>query len=160
MREESAMSKVEERLQRLGYRLPELLDPMAEYLPAKRVGNLVFVSGQGPYVDGRPQFAGRVGDRVTLEEARLAARSAVLNGLAAAATVIASLDDISQVVHVRGFVNSAPGFVQQPSVVDGASQLLVEVFGECGRHARASIGICGLPSDLPVEIELVFEVRG
>ena len=151
------MGSAEERLAELGYRLPAVGAPMAQYLPAKKVGRMIYVSGQGPYLDGKPEVVGQVGGAVTPAEARGAARLAALNGLAAVRQLTGSLDVISQVVYVRGFVNSVLGFTEQPAVIDGASELLVDVFGERGRHARAALGTSSLPGNLPVEIEMIFE---
>lgn len=152
------MRTVEDRLAELGYELPAVMSLRAEYIAAKRSGNWVYVSGQGPYVGEVPTYVGQVGRDVTPTEAQDAARIATLNGLGAAKALLGSLDKITQVVYVRGFVNGAPGFTEQPFVVDGASRLLVQLFGERGRHARASLGAGSLPGDLPVEIEMVFEV--
>ena len=153
------MGSVEERLAELGVELPEVGEPMAQYLPAKKVGRTIYVSGQGPYLDGVPDVIGQVGDEVSVSEARQAARLAAMNGLAVVRQLVGSLERVAQVVHVRGFVNSAPGFTEQPTVVDGASELLVEIFGDRGRHARAALGTSSLPGNLPVEIEMILETN-
>ena len=151
---------VEARLGRIGLQLPPVPTPVAEYVPAKQVGNIVYVSGQGPIVNGRPALVGRVGAELSLEQGYLAARLCILNALAAVKEVIGSLDHIAEVVQVRGFVNSAPDFHDQPKVINGASELLVYLFGERGRHARAALGTHVLPGNIPVEIELVVRVDG
>ena len=154
----SKTNNVEQKLRELGLELPAAPSPIAEYVPAKRVGNMVYVSGQGPIRDGKPICVGRVGREVSLEDAYAAARMTVLNCLAAAKTVTGSLDRIEDVVQVRGFVNSAPDFHDQPKVMNGASELLVAAFGERGRHARAALGTSNLPMNIPVEIEMVLSV--
>lgn len=151
---------VEARLGRLDLQLPPVPAPIAEYVPAKRVGNIVYVSGQGPIANGRPVLVGRVGAELSLEEGYLAARLCILNALAAVKEVIGSLDQVAEVVQIRGFVNSAPDFHDQPKVINGASELLVYLFGERGRHARAALGTNALPGNIPVEIELVVRVDG
>lgn len=149
-----------QRLAELGIAIPEMVSPQAEYVPAKQVGMLVYVSGQGPAVDGRFPFVGRVGSEVTQEQGYESARLCALNALAAVQNLVGSLDRIAEVVHVRGFVNSSPDFHEQPRVVNGASELLVAIFGERGRHARAALGTSNLPGNIPVEIEFVFRVEG
>lgn len=151
--------RIEERLEQLGISLPPVVPPVAEYVPAKQVGTLVYVSGQGPAKDGQFPYIGRVGADVTLEQGYESARLCTLNGLAAAKSVIGTLDRIAEVVQVRGFVNSAPDFHDQPRVINGASELLVEIFYEQGRHARAALGTDNLPGNIPVEIEFVFRVE-
>ena len=153
------MSTPSERLAELGVTLPPVAAPQAAYVPAVRTGNYVYVSGQLPIVDGKLQAVGKVGDRVGAEEAAVLARLCALNGLAAAASVAGGLDAITRIVKVTGFVASAPDFIQQAQVVNGASELLIEVFGEAGRHARSAVGMAVLPLDTPVEVELIAEVR-
>jgi enamine deaminase RidA (YjgF/YER057c/UK114 family) len=123
-----------------------------------RTGNLIFTAGSGCYRDGEWVYQGRVPDQVSLEEARDAARITGINLLTTLKSAVGSLDKVTQVVKVTGFVASAPGFHGQPEVVNGASELFVEVFGERGRHARSAVGVSQLPLDLPVEIEMVVEV--
>ena len=149
----------EKKLRELGLRLPTVPSPLAEYVPAKRVGDLVYVSGQGPIRDGKLLYVGQVGGELSLEDGRQAARIAGLNCLAAIKQVTGSLDAIEEVVQVRGFVNSAPGFHEQPKVVNGASELLVKLFGERGRHARAALGTSNLPGNIAVEIEMIVAVK-
>ncbi|MBD8658927.1 RidA family protein [Frigoribacterium sp. CFBP 8754] len=155
------MADVAARLAELGLELPAVAAPAGDYLPAVRSGQLVFTAGQLPFVDGALPATGVVGEAsglVTPEAARdLAARSA-LNALAAAATVLGSLDEVVRVVKVTGFVASDPAFTGQPGVINGASELLGRVFGEAGRHARSAVGVAALPLGSPVEVELVLEV--
>ena len=150
----------EARLKKLGLELPEVPKPVAEYVPAKRVGDLVYVSGQGPIRDGEPVYVGRVGAEVSLEDAYKAAQLCALNCLAAVKSVVGSLDAVEEIVQVRGFVNSAPNFYDQSRVVNGASDLLVKLFGDRGRHARAALGASNLPGNIAVEIEMVVRVSG
>lgn len=155
------MADVAARLAELGLELPAVAAPAGDYLPAVRSGQLVFTAGQLPFVAGALPATGVVGEApglVTPEAARdLAARSA-LNALAAAATVLGSLDEVVRVVKVTGFVASDPAFTGQPGVLNGASELLGRVFGEAGRHARSAVGVAALPLGSPVEVELVLEV--
>lgn len=151
------MSAVESRLAELGLSLPPVAKPVAAYVPAIVTGNLVYTSGQLPFVDGQLPATGKVGATIDAEDARAMARTCVLNGLAAAHGVIGSLDRITRVVKVVGFVASHPDFTGQPGVINGASVLLGEIFGEAGAHARSAIGVGVLPLDSPVEIEFVFE---
>ena len=150
----------EVRLKELGLELPEVPKPVAEYVPAKRVGDLVYVSGQGPIRDGKLVYMGRVGAEVSPEDAYKAAQLCALNCLAAVKSLIGSLDAVEEIVQVRGFVNSAPDFHDQPKVINGASELLVKLFGERGRHARAALGTSNLPGNIPVEVEMVVRVSG
>ncbi len=152
-------SCIEDTLADLGFSLPEAPKPIAEYVPAKRIGDMVYVSGQGPIRDGRPTCIGRVGKDVTAEQAYKAAQLCVLNGLAAIKQLVGSLDCISQIVSIRGFVNSADEFHDQPQVVNGASNLLVRVFGDRGRHARAALGTSVLPGNISVEVEMIVSIR-
>ncbi|HZW09250.1 MAG TPA: RidA family protein [Phycisphaerales bacterium] len=149
----------EARLRELGLELPEPPSPVAAYIPSKRVGNLLYVSGQIPTRDGKPIATGRAPDEVSPETARECARQCALNGLAVARAAAGSLDKIAGVVRVGCFVASAPGFGGQPAIANGASELMVAVFGEGGRHARAAVGSVNLPLNVPVEIEFVFELR-
>jgi enamine deaminase RidA (YjgF/YER057c/UK114 family) len=147
----------EEKLAELGYTLPEPAAPMAAYVPAVRTGNLVYISGQGPMYEGK-LWTGKVGKDLTQEEAVEAARVTCLNGLAALKAEIGDLSKVTRVVKLLVMVNSAPGFDQQPAVGNGASELLQEVFGDSGRHARSAIGVAELPVNIAVEIEFIFEV--
>ncbi len=147
------------RLAELGLELPAVTKPVAAYVPAVRTGDLVFTSGQLPMVGGALPATGLVGAAVTPEDAKDLARTCALNALAAIDALV-GLDSVTRVVKVVGFVASAPGFTGQPAVVNGASELLGEVFGEAGRHARSAVGVAALPLDAPVEVELVVEVAG
>lgn len=148
----------QQRLAGLGLTLPPVVAPLAAYVPAVRSGSLVYTSGQLPMADGKLQATGKVGAEVAPADAAALARTCALNALAAAASVAGGLDAISRVVKLTGFVASAPDFTGQPQVVNGASELLLEVFGEAGRHARSAVGMAVLPLDAPVEIEIVVEV--
>ena len=151
------MSRVEDRVAELGLTLPVTSKPVAAYIPAMVTGNLVFTSGQLPMVEGALPTTGKVGANVQPEVAKELARICVLNGLAAARSAIGSLDRITRVVKVVGFVASTPEFTGQPGVINGASELLAEIFGEPGTHARSAVGVAALPLDAPVEIEFLFE---
>lgn len=151
------MTAPSERLAELGLELPPVAKPLAAYVPAARVGNQVWTSGQLPVVGGKLTLTGKVGDEVTPEQGAEQARVAILNALAAAADVAGGIDNITQVCRIVVFVASAPGFTGQPAVGNGASELLGEVFGEAGRHVRSAVGVAVLPLDAPVEIELVVE---
>lgn len=151
------MSTLDDRLAELGLDIPAGSKPVAAYIPAVVSGSLVYTSGQLPMVDGVLPATGKVGAAVSAEDAKLYARTCVLNGLAAARSAIGSLDRITRVVKVVGFVASDPSFTGQPGVINGASELLGEIFGEPGQHARSAVGVAVLPLDAPVEIEFVFE---
>jgi enamine deaminase RidA (YjgF/YER057c/UK114 family) len=148
----------QDRLAALGLTLPEVVPPLAAYVPALRVGSLVYTSGQLPVAGGQLQATGKVGAEVGATEARALAQTSALNALAAAASVAGGLNAIKRIVKMTGFVASAPDFTAQPQVVNGASELLLEVFGEAGKHARSAVGVASLPLDAPVEIELIVEV--
>lgn len=146
-----------ERLAELGIELPGVAVPAGSYVPAARTGSLVYTAGQIPLVDGKVAATGKVGAEVTAEEAAALARVCALNALAAIDALV-GLDSVVRVVKVVGFVASAPGFTGQPGVLNGASDLLAEVFGEAGRHARSAVGVAELPLGVPVEVELIVEV--
>jgi enamine deaminase RidA (YjgF/YER057c/UK114 family) len=148
----------EARLRELGYELPAVPDPAGAYVPATRAGTLIFTAGQVALEEGELHHTGKVGDAVSLEEARQAARICALNALAAAAAEAGGLNNIRRIVKVTGFVASAPDFNDQPQVINGASELIGEVFGEAGLHARSAVGVAELPLDAPVEVELVAEL--
>ena len=150
---------IDERLKSLGLTLPVPPKPVANYIPAVRVGDLLFTSGVLPMKDGRLAFTGRLGQELTVEQGQEAARLALLSALAVVKQELGSLDKVARVVKLTGHVASAPGFIQQPSVLNGASDILVSVFGESGRHARAAIGASELPLGAPVELELILQVR-
>ena len=151
------MSALDDRLAELGLQVPASSKPVAAYIPAVASGNLVYTSGQLPMVDGVLPATGKVGAEIDADAAKQLARTCVLNGLAAARSAIGSLDRITRVVKVVGFVASDPSFTGQPGVINGASELLGEIFGDAGAHARSAVGVAVLPLDSPVEIEFVFE---
>jgi enamine deaminase RidA (YjgF/YER057c/UK114 family) len=148
----------ESKLKALGLQLPLPPQPVATYIPAVRVGDLLFLSGVLPMRDGQLAFSGKLGRDLTAEEGMEAAKLSLLNALAIAKQELGSLDRISRVVKVVGYVASAEGFVQQPQVLNGASDLLVAVFGEAGRHARVAVGAAELPRRAPVEIEMILSI--
>jgi enamine deaminase RidA (YjgF/YER057c/UK114 family) len=153
------LQKIEEILRKLEINLPDSPVPLAAYVPAKQSGNLVFTAGQLPIVNGELISKGLLGQDVEIEEANKAARICTLNALAAIKGVVGDLDRIKQIVRVVGYVASVPTFTQQPAVVNGASELLLEIFGEAGKHARSAVGMAVLPLNASVEIELTVEVE-
>ena len=148
----------EQRLKELGITLEEPPAPVANYVPAVRTGNLIFVSGQSCIVNNKPVYSGKLGRDLTLEEGYRAARIAALNCLSIIRKEAGSLDRVSRVVKLLGLVSSAPGFNEQPAVINGASDLMVELFGDNGRHARSAVGTNELPFDIPVEVEMIVEI--
>jgi enamine deaminase RidA (YjgF/YER057c/UK114 family) len=146
------------RLAELGLVLPPVAAPVAAYVPAVRTGSYVYTAGQIPLAEGKLVATGKVGAEISAEEAARLARICALNGLAAVASVAGGLSAIRRIVKVTGFVASSPGFTGQPQVLNGASELLLEVLGEAGRHARSAVGVAELPLDAPVEVELIAEV--
>ncbi len=151
--------KPSEVLTKLRIALPTPPSPVGSYVPGIRTGDLILVSGQIPLEDGKLTLTGKVGSDATLEAAQQAARRCVLAGLAIAAEHAGGIDSIEQVVRVGVFVNSAPGFTDQPKVANGASDVLVEIFGDAGRHVRAAVGVNELPLDAAVEVELMVRAR-
>jgi enamine deaminase RidA (YjgF/YER057c/UK114 family) len=151
------MSGPRERLAELGLKLPTVSPPLAAYIPAVQSGHHVYVSGQVPMVDGKIATTGKVGAEVSPEEAKQLAARCALNGIAAVDALV-GLERVVRVVKVVGFVASAPGFTGQPGVINGASELLGEVFGEAGRHARSAVGVAELPLGAPVEVEMIVEI--
>jgi enamine deaminase RidA (YjgF/YER057c/UK114 family) len=147
-----------ERLAELGITLPAVAKPLAAYVPAVRTGNLVYTSGQLPLQAGDLTHSGKVGAEVPPEQAKIAARTCALNALAAIDALV-GIDAVVRIVKVVGFVASAPGFSGQPGVVNGASEMLGELFDDAGAHARSAVGVSELPLDAPVEVELIVEVR-
>jgi len=143
------------RLKELGIEIPEVSPPLAAYVPAVKAGNLVFVSGQLPMVKGELAFAGKLGRDLTLEQGQEAARLAAVNCLAALFKVIENWDRLEMIVKLTGYIQSADDFSQQPLVLNGASQLMEDVFGSCGRHSRAALGVNALPLNAACEIELI-----
>ena len=153
------MGKVEDRLKSLGMVLPEVPAPLAAYIPAKKTGQVIFTAGQLPLLKGELICKGLLGQDVDVEQAYQAARICTLNALAAIKGVVKDLDQIVQVVRVVGYVASTSTFTQQPAIVNGASELLLEIFGEVGKHARSALGVASLPLNASVEIELTVEVK-
>jgi enamine deaminase RidA (YjgF/YER057c/UK114 family) len=150
---------IDEKLQALGLELPAPVRPAYQYVAVVVHEDLAWVSGQIPRSGDQVLLTGKAGAQVTLEQARLAARACVLQGLAQVREAIGSLDRVERVIKVTGFVASAAGFVDQPKVMDAASELLVQVFGEAGRHARSAVGVAELPRGVPVEVELVLALK-
>jgi len=150
---------IKAKLAELGLTLPEAALPVAAYVPAVRTGNLVFTAGQLPLVEGKIPFIGKVGSDVTPEQAKDMAQVCALNALAAI-SLVADIDQIEKIVRVGGFVNGTPGFVAIPAVINGASELLIKLFGEVnGKHARTAIGVAELPLNAPVEVEMVVQLK-
>lgn len=151
------MTAVADRLAELGLELPPVAKPVAAYVPAVVTGNLVFTAGQLPFVSGTLAATGKFGGALVADDGAALARICVLNALAAAESVIGSLDRVIRVVKVVAFVASTPDFTGQPGVANGASELLGQIFGEAGQHARSAVGVSVLPLDAPVEVELILE---
>ncbi len=149
----------EQRLKELGIVLPEPPKPLGSYVPFVQTGDLIFISGMLPLRDGKLISQGKLGADVSLQEGAELARVAAINGLAVLRAAAGSLDNVTRCVKVTGYIASAPGFTDQPKVINGASDLMKEVFGEAGLHARAAVGANELPMDTPVEIEFIFEVK-
>ena len=152
------MSNVEAKLKEMGLSVPTPAKPVAAYVPTARTGNLVFTAGQVPVVEGKLKYRGKLGAEISIEEGYDSARICVLNGLGAIKAEIGDLDRVTRVVKVVGYVASAAGFTDQPKVINGASELLVAVFGEAGKHARAAVGVAELPLGCPTEVEMIVEV--
>ena len=150
---------IKEKLSALGLTLPTAAAPVAAYVPAIKTGNLVFTAGQLPVVDGKLVLTGKVGSDVTPEDAKKMAEICALNALAAI-SLVADIDQIEKIVRVGGFVNGAPGFVAIPAVINGASELLIKLFGDVnGKHARTAVGVAELPLNAPVEVEMVVQLK-
>ncbi|MBA3061086.1 MAG: RidA family protein [Nitrospirae bacterium] len=152
------MLSPEEKLKQIGIELPEAPKPLGSYVPLVRTGNLVFLSGILPLVEGKLSREGRVGEKVTVDEAREDARTAAINALAILKSNLGTLNKIRRCVKITGYVSSAPEFTEQPNVLNAASDFMFEIFGEMGRHARAAVGVNVLPLNSPVELEFIFEV--
>lgn len=150
---------IEEKIKQLGFELPEVAKPLAAYIPAKQVGNLVMTSGQVPVVKGEMKYVGKVGKDLSEEEAQKAAQVCALNCLAAIKSVTGSLDVIEEIVKLTVFINSADGFTAQPKVANGASELIGKIFGEKGLHVRSAVGVNELPLNAAVEIEMIVRVK-
>ncbi|MFI6579433.1 RidA family protein [Nocardiopsis sp. NPDC050513] len=149
----------EERIAELGLSLPDVVPPVASYTPTVRTGDHVYVSGQVPFVDGALPATGKVGAEVTPEAAKELAARCALNGVAAVRAEIGDLSRVVRVVKLTGFVASTPDFTGQPGVINGASDLIGEIFGDAGVHARSAVGVAALPLDAPVEVDMIVEVR-
>jgi enamine deaminase RidA (YjgF/YER057c/UK114 family) len=150
---------VEEKIKELGFELPEASKPVAAYVPAVKAKKFIFTAGQIPFVKGELKFKGKVGKDITLEEGQKAAEICALNCLSAIKSVTGNLESIEQIVKLTVFINSAAGFTDQPKAANGASELLVKIFGEKGKHARSAIGVSELPLDAAVEIEMIVKVK-
>jgi len=149
-----------ERLKSLGLTLPGVTAPVANYIPAARSGNLIYVSGQIPFESGQLRYTGKIGKDLTLEQGQAAAKLCGLNAVAIAADAAGGIDRIARIVRLAVFVAGAPGFTDQPKVANGASDLMVALFGDAGKHARAAVGAADLPLNAAVEVELIAEVAG
>jgi enamine deaminase RidA (YjgF/YER057c/UK114 family) len=152
------MGAIERKLKELGLALPAVAAPLAAYVPAKLAGGLIYCSGQLPVAGGALLHKGRLGEDVTVEQGYACARQCALNALAAAAAAAGGLERLTEIVQVRGYVACAPESEQQPAVINGASELLLKLFGDAGRHARAAVGVAALPLGAPVEVEVVAQV--
>jgi len=148
----------EQKLNELGLTLPQPSKPVANYLPAVKTGNLLFVSGHGPYNDGSTKISGKVGRELTIEEGYQAARNVTLNCLASIKDTIGDLDKVKRIVKLLGMVNCTDDFKDQPKVINGCSDLLVAIFEDVGKHARSAVGMQALPNQIPVEIEMILEI--
>jgi len=153
------MSLIERRLEELGLELPEAVAPLNHYVPVMIHQGVAYVSGQVPRINGIVPYPGKVGRDVTVDQAKELAEFCVLKGLSCLKNAIGSLDDVEQVLKVTGYVQTAPGFYEPSTVLDAASELLTNIFGEKGRHARSAIGVAELPSNTPIEIDFVIAVK-
>lgn len=152
------MAKIEAKIEELGITLPSAPAPMANYVTARRVGNLLYFSGAGPFEEGKPVVFGKVGNELTKEEGYQAARLTGLNLISQLKNELGDLDRVKQFVKVQAFVASAPDFMEQPAVMNGVSDLFVEVFGENGKHARTAVAVSQLPFNIPIEVEIIVEI--
>lgn len=151
--------KIEEKIKKKGYKLPDSSPPIASYVNGVVTENLLFISGKLPIGEGKVKYAGKIGKDLTLEQGYESAKLCALHAIASARETLGDLDRILRVVKVNGFVNVAPGFTDIPKVINGASDLFVEIFGEMGKHARSAIGVSELPLNSSVEIEVIFEIK-
>lgn len=149
----------EDKVKKIGIELPEVPKPFGSYVPFVRSGNLLFISGMLPLIKGKLSKTGKVGIGISLAEAVEATRIAAINALSVVNSAVGSLNNVARCIKITGYIASSPGFIEQPKVLNGASDLIFEVFGQSGRHARVAVGVPVLPMDSPVEIEFVFEVR-
>ena len=150
---------IEEKLKKMKINIPKAPKPVASYVPFRRVDNLIYISGQDCRINGKLKFEGKVGKEVTEEEAYEAARITAINLIAILKSAIVDLDKVVKIVNLHGFVNSTEGFIRQPMVINGASDLLLEIFGEAGKHSRCALSMNELPFNTPVEIEMIVEVK-
>lgn len=150
---------IEEKINELGFSVPEAPKPLAAYIPAQIINNLVMTAGQIPMVKGDLKYKGKVGKDITEEEGQKAAEICLLNCLSAVKSVIASLDNIEHIIKLTVFVNSAEGFTAQPKVANGASELCVKIFGEAGKHVRSAVGVNELPLNAAVEVEMIVKIK-
>ncbi|MEM3506535.1 MAG: RidA family protein [Candidatus Bathyarchaeia archaeon] len=150
---------IESKLESLGLKLPGVPKPLGAYVPAVRIGDILFTSGQGPILEGKIKYQGKVGKDLTLEEGYEAAKLCALNCLSAIKIEIGSLDKIERIIKLVGFVNSAQGFAKQSLVINGASDLLYNLFGKKGKHVRVSVGVSELPNNMAVELELMVKIK-
>lgn len=150
---------IEKRLAELGIELKPAVSPLANYVSVQQTGDLLFLSGAGPLRDGKPTMVGRLGENLTVEQGYAAAREGAINLLCALKSYLGDLDRVEQIVKVMGFVHCTPDFGRQPAVINGASDLFVDVFGEKGRHARSAVGTNALPMGIPVEVEIIVRVK-
>ncbi|GAB6283550.1 MAG: RidA family protein [Ignavibacterium sp.] len=150
---------VEEKIKELGFQLQETPKPLAAYIPAIRINNFIFTSGQLPIVDGKLKYEGKIGENLSQEEGKLASQIAVLNCLSTVKSIINDMDKIEQIVKLTVFVNSSATFTNQPEVANGASELLINIFGEKGKHTRSAVGVGSLPRNSSVEIEMILKIK-
>lgn len=150
--------KVEQRLEELNIKLPNPPIPIASYVPYKIIGEMLYISGQGPMIDGKLQYIGKVGRDVSFDEAYQSARLCGLNLIAIMKKALGDLDRVEQIVHLRGFVACTDDYTDQPRVINGASDLMIEVFGEAGKHTRCALGTNSLPSAIPTEVEVIVKI--
>jgi enamine deaminase RidA (YjgF/YER057c/UK114 family) len=151
---------IQERLRSLGVDLPKPSIPSANYVPARRIGSLISIAGQVPSWEGKDRFTGKLGDTISLEQGKAAARLCAINVLAHVSAILdGDLERVASVIRIGGFVNAVPTFGDHPAVVNGASDLMVSVFDDAGRHVRIAVGSSSLPRNVPVEIEAMFEAR-
>ncbi|MDW7675551.1 MAG: RidA family protein [Bacillota bacterium] len=150
---------IEEKLAELGIDIPEVPTPVAAYVPAIQIGDLIYTSGQIPFVKGELKYKGKVGVDLSVEEAYEAAKACAINCIAAVKSIIEDLDEIEQIVKVTGYVNCSPDFAMQPQVVNGASEILGQLFEEAGKHARAAVGVSSLPLNAAVEVDMIVKIK-
>ncbi len=151
--------RASKRMAELGIEFPEPIKPAAKYIPAKQIGNYILTSGQGPLKDGSYVYKGKLGKDLSIKEGKKAARVCALNAIAAVVSLLDSVDDIEEIVKVKGYVNSVSEFTSQPEVINGASELFIEIFGENGQHVRSALGASSLPDNMPVELELIVKIK-